>query len=885
MSNDFRQAVRRVFMEVVELPGAARSEALNAACGGDAALRSEVEALLAADEKATGFMSTLPTMVGHGAITDAMGEIPGSVIGPYRLVELLGEGGFGTVFRAEQTQPVAREVALKIIKLGMDTRQVIARFEAERQALVIMEHPNIARILDAGATERGRPYFVMDLVRGARISDYCDENNLGVRERLELFAEVCSAVQHAHTKGVIHRDIKPSNVLVTTLDGRPLPKIIDFGIAKATAARPTDKTNLTEERQLIGTPEYMSPEQAAGSADTDTRTDVYSLGVLLYELLTGATPFDTMRLRSVTFDEMRRIIREVDPPRPSTRISQIDTTAGLSGTRRADARKLNSLLRGELDWIVMKAIEKDRSRRYQTAAALADDVRRYLCGEAIVAAPPSASYRIGKFVRRHRVGAIAALAVSTALVVGVVAFAWQARVARRERDIARLEAARANATNTFVETMLLAADPQMGGSREVTVTQLLSRASASADRSLADQPIVEAHARALLGSTFRSLGKIDEATAELQRALELLKSAGETNSIFMAGTLRKLGLIQMDRRQPKEALPLFQQAQAIVLALGPERSGEAIRGYIDIAQAFDELGQFEECLLALDQAESILATQPDARSVDRAAILGVRSRLAKSRQNDLVLAQKLAEEQVTLLRQGEPSVVVAEALNGLAILRMEAGKHDEALKLYEEALVIARVELGHTHPRVALLLENCANIWFRRKDLEKAQSMLDQVLVIREEAFGAESMQATRTRFNIGAVSVERGDFARGLELVDAALPVFRSTSGNPSLDVAVAMRLRAVCLKGLGNLDGAIEQAASALAMFDLVTPATSPLRLRCIQSLAEMYCLKNLPDDAERILQKGLSALSPDQPEQAKWITTFDNVRIKCRETPKGQ
>ena len=362
-------------------------------------------------------------------------EGPGTVIGPYKLLEQIGEGGMGIVYMAEQTQPVRRKVALKIIKPGMDTKQVIARFEAERQALAMMDHPNIAKVLDAGATESGRPYFVMELVRGIPITEYCDQHRLPIHERLDLFMQVCQAVQHAHQKGIIHRDIKPTNVLVTSLDGVPLPRVIDFGIAKATGQSLTDKTLFTGFAQLIGTPLYMSPEQAELSAvDVDTRSDIYSLGVLLYELLTGTTPFDQDTFRTAALDEVRRIIREDEPPKPSTRLSALGATlTTVSDNRQTDARKLNRSLRGELDWIVMKALEKDRSRRYETASGLARDVERYLAGDPVEAGPPSGWYRLRKFARRNRVVLTATVLVALALIAGTTVSVWQAILARRAR--------------------------------------------------------------------------------------------------------------------------------------------------------------------------------------------------------------------------------------------------------------------------------------------------------------------------------------------------------------------------------------------------------------------------------------------------------------------
>jgi serine/threonine protein kinase/Flp pilus assembly protein TadD len=424
-----------LFLKALELRSAdERQEYLDRACASDAALRAEVESLLEAGAQAGSFLESparAPQLVATVDETP-IAERPGTVIGAYKLLEQIGEGGFGVVFMAEQTQPVRRKVALKVLKPGMDTRQVVARFEAERQALALMDHPNIAHILDGGATDgepgcvsAGRPYFVMELVRGISITEFCDQSHLSIRERLELFLSVCQAVQHAHHKGIIHRDIKPSNVLVTLHDDKAVVKVIDFGIAKATGQQLTDKTLFTNFAQMIGTPLYMSPEQAQMSGlDVDTRSDIYSLGVLLYELLTGTTPFDKERLRTVGFDEVRRIIREEEPARPSTRMStlaQAVTTA--SANRQSDPKRLSQLLRGELDWIVMKALEKDRNRRYDTASAFAADVQHYLCDEPVLACPPSARYRFGKFTRRNKraLATASVFGLAALLVVGVVA--------------------------------------------------------------------------------------------------------------------------------------------------------------------------------------------------------------------------------------------------------------------------------------------------------------------------------------------------------------------------------------------------------------------------------------------------------------------------------
>jgi serine/threonine protein kinase len=415
--NDAKADAKLIFLEALGYKGPdERDRFLERACGLDAGLRGRVEELLRAHQDAGNFLGK-PDLL-EVTRDEHMAECPGSVIGPYKLMEEIGAGGFGLVFVAEQQQPVRRKVALKVIKPGMDSREVIARFEAERQALALMDHPNIAHVFEGGTTPSGRPYFVMELVRGVPMTAFCDQNQLSVRERLELFVTVCQAVQHAHQKGIIHRDLKPSNIMVSLHDDKPVVKVIDFGVAKAVGQQLTEKTVYTRFTQMIGTPQYMSPEQAGTSGlDIDTRTDIYALGVLLYELLTGTTPFDKDRLRTASYEEIRRIIREEDPPKPSTRFSTLGQVAStVSANRKSDPKRLSQLFRGELDWIVMKALEKDRNRRYESASAFAADVQRYLNDEPVLACPPSAAYRFRKFARRNK-RALATVGVFTLAVL------------------------------------------------------------------------------------------------------------------------------------------------------------------------------------------------------------------------------------------------------------------------------------------------------------------------------------------------------------------------------------------------------------------------------------------------------------------------------------
>ena len=434
-----RKDIKEIFIAALEKnTPEEQAEFLDEACGDDEKVRMKVEELLRSHNGAGEFLKG--AALGSEIVYDesALSESAGTVIGRYKLLERIGEGGMAVVYMAEQEAPIRRKVALKIIKLGMDTKQVIGRFDLERQALAMMDHPNIAKVHDAGATETGRPYFVMELVKGVSITEYCDKNKLSTKERLDLFIQVCHAVQHAHQKGIIHRDIKPTNIMVTMHDGKAVPKVIDFGIAKATKQRLTEKTLFTRYAQMIGTPAYMSPEQAEwGGLDVDTRTDIYSLGVLLYELLTGSTPFDAQALREAGYSRMQEIIREEEPTKPSTKLDTLgETLSEVAGQRKVSPEVLRRQIRGDLDWIVMKTLEKDRTRRYETVNELQMDVNRHLSSEPVMAAAPSVSYRLRKFVRRNRVSIITGSIVVGALIIGTLVSTIGFIQAKRQRELA-----------------------------------------------------------------------------------------------------------------------------------------------------------------------------------------------------------------------------------------------------------------------------------------------------------------------------------------------------------------------------------------------------------------------------------------------------------------
>jgi len=451
-------------------------------------------------------------------------------IGPYRLVAQIGEGGMGLVYKAEQLEPIKRIVALKMVKRGLDTEEFIARFESERQALAMMDHPCIARVIDAGATEQGRPYFVMEYVDGIPLNEYCDNNKLSVRERLELFILVCEGVQHAHQKAIIHRDLKPSNVMVTVIDGNPLPKIIDFGVAKAMDSTMFDNTMTTSVGQLVGTPEYMSPEQAdLDGGGIDTRTDVYALGVVLYELLVGQLPFTSAELKKMGFHEVLRTIKEVEPPKPSTRWSTISLAtepevAALWENRRTNANALRRKLKGDLDWITMKALEKERERRYETANALAQDVKRHLRDLPVVAGPPSTTYRMQKFVRRNRTGVIAAGFVFVAVIAGIFGTtAGMIRAVRAEKR-AVVEAETALQVSDFLVDLFEVADPDQARGNSITAREILNAGSQRIEDELAAQPATQARLMNTIGKVYRNLGLFEEALPQLESSLALRRS-------------------------------------------------------------------------------------------------------------------------------------------------------------------------------------------------------------------------------------------------------------------------------------------------------------------------------------------------------------------------
>ena len=713
--------VQAVFLATVERPILERSAVLDRECGSDQDLRCRVEALLKAHDQPDSYLNE---PVAKLAITADRSpeeayedrkveagisiESVGSHIGKYTLLQKLGEGGMGSVWVAEQTEPVKRRVALKVIKPGMDSTTVLRRFEAERQALALMDHTHIAKVFDAGTTAHGRPYFVMELIKGVPITRYCDELQLPIRERLALFVPVCQAIQHAHQKGIIHRDIKPSNVLVCIQDGHPVAKVIDFGVAKALHQKLSEQSLYTEIGQIVGTLEYMSPEQAELSPlDIDTRADVYALGVLLYELLTGTTPLDRKRLKSAAVQEMLRVIREEEPPKPSTRLTDLkETLPSLAVQRRTEPGRLTKEVRGELDWIVMKCLEKDRGRRYVSADGLSRDVERYLADEAVQACPPSAGYRLRKMLRRHKRPVLALTTIFLVLVAGVVVSTWQAIRASRAVAEAKQQRDVAQAVRNFLQHDLLRqadAGVQVEHARNVfgnnfevrdnpTIKELLDRAAAELtperiEQKFPNQPLVQAEILLTVGSTYESVGDFDKAIKHLQRAAELrrLHLGADHNDTLEA--LGSLGCAYSVDGKNAEALRLFEEIRD---------TREARFGNDNIANLADS-ANVGICLLKTGKKEEALA-----------------------------LLKKVHE--IVVAKLGPDHLNSLKTLSFLATVTSDSGQYAEAVTMLEQVRDGVIPKLGPDHPYTMTTLRNLAQVYFNAGRTDEAIQILEKLL-------------------------------------------------------------------------------------------------------------------------------------------------------------
>ena len=694
-------------------------------------------------------------------------------IGPYRLIRKLGEGGMGQVWLAEQSAPVKRQVALKIIKAGHYDGSALLRFNLERQTLAIMDHPAIAKVFDAGSTPAGQPYFVMEYVPGFPITNYCDQKRLPARERLALLIKVCEGVQHAHQKAIIHRDLKPSNILVVEVDGKPMPRIIDFGIAKAISQQSEDETLVTRAGGTVGTPGYVSPEQADPSIlDVDTRTDVYSLGVVLYELLTGVLPFDVKRWQTKPFHEVLRQLHEDDPPSPSARISGDPASATAATRRNTDPRQLASLLRGDLDWISLKALEKDRTRRYGTPLDLSADIGRYLRNEPVTARPASVAYRAKKYVQRHKFGVAAVSAVVLLLIALVAMQTIQLRRTTRERDRANRERDRATRVTDFMTGMFNVSDPSKARGKTITAREILDKSSAAIDTSLAQDPELKAQMMDVMGVVYERLGLYSSSLPLLERAVEIRRRVlGPENPETLA-TMHHLATTLGGDGRYSEAEKLFRETIATERrVLGPENAFTLL-SMNNLASDLFEQGRYAE-----------------AEKLERET-LEIRRRVSGPEHPDTLLV-----------------------MGNLASLLDVEQRYADAEKLDRETLDLQRRVLGPEHPSTLLTMSTLANVLADENHLGDAEKLLRETLEIQRRALGPEHSNTLDSANNLATILDDEGHYAEAEKLQRETLEIQRRVLG-PQHPATISSVYNLACYAARnGKRDEALSLLAEAVA------------------------------------------------------------------------
>ena len=757
-------------------------------------------------------------------LTSSPGQVSFSSIGPYRLVQRIGVGGMGEVWRAEQTAPFQRTVAVKLIKAGMDTRAALARFESERQALALMEHPCIAKVFDAGATPEGRPYFVMEYVPGIPITAYCDKHRLTIQDRLALFTHVCEGVQHAHQKAIIHRDLKPSNVLISEVDQKPVPKIIDFGLAKAAGPRLSQATMYTEAGGVVGTPDYMSPEQADSTErNIDTRTDVYSLGVILYELLVGVLPYSSREVHGVGTPSMLEKIRNEEPTLPSSKLKALgDSSHDSAEKRREEPQALRRHLRGELDWITVKALEKDRSRRYGSPSELAAEIQRYLNHEPVLAGPPSSTYRAGKFIRRHRFGVGVAAAAVILLIAFAIAMALQARRIAKERDRANRESAASQRVADFMARMFKVSDPSQARGNSVTAREILDKAATEVDSGLANDPVLQARLLDIMGNTYEGLGLYSRAESLLARSVEIRRRVlGADDPDTLASMSDLAESIRWQARLP-EAEKLFRETlDGRMHASGPDNPAT---------------------LAAMNGLGLVLADEhsyPEAENLFRQTVETYRRTL------------------------GPADAATLNAENSLALVLDDEHRFPEAEKLYRDAADAYSHSLGPEHPSTLRGYANLANVLDEEGRYAEAEKLCREMTEIKIRVLGPEHPHTLISKQNLADILVHEGRYAEAEELMRPTVDAYRRVYGPEHPRTLHVMGSLADLLQGEKRYPEAAKTRQELGQMFARIDAPDSPDVLDNIERLGILYAYAGQYAKAESVFQQALQAAqrSPDK------------------------
>jgi eukaryotic-like serine/threonine-protein kinase len=732
----------------------------------------------------------IETQVPAAARAIDFGEsVVGANIGPYRLLELVGEGGMGEVWLAEQKIPVRRRVALKLVKPGMDTREVVARFQSERQALALMDHPAIAKVFDAGSTPHGRPYFVMEYVLGVPITTYCDEHKLTTRERLELFIRVCEGVQHAHQKAILHRDLKPSNILVSAVDGKPVPRIIDFGLAKATAQRLTPDTLYTQVGMIVGTLAYMSPEQAdSAGVDVDTRTDVYSLGVILYQLLIGSLPLD---FTGTPPDQFRSRLREEDVQRPSTKLRTLgDKSSVAAQNRSADPPTLIRQVRGDLDAITLKCLEKDRARRYSTPADLAADIGRYLRNEPVVARPASVGYRARKYIRRHRLGVAVAASAVVLLIAGGIAQTLELRRIKRERD-------RADRVTKFMTGMFKVSNPSEARGNDIRAHEILDKASTEIDTGLAKDPELQAQMMHVMGVVYESLGLYSKAESLFSRAADIRRQTlGHKNRDTLA-SMSKLALVLDEESRYPEAEKLNRETMELRRrAFGP-KDRDTLNSATQLAYVLNDEGRFPEAE-KLNRETLEIAEREYGPQDEEARIARQHLAIDFAYEGKLPDAEKLFRETYEYDRQrlGDDDPTTLAGANNLGAILAQEERWSEAEKVYRDALAIKLRVMGPEHPQTLLTMGNLAQVLVNQKRYPEAEKLLRDTYAAKLKTIGPENRSTLVTMGNLAELLQVEGRNAEAEKLVRQTLDIERRALGPDHSDTLVTMKSLGMVLK-----------------------------------------------------------------------------------------